>query len=168
MIIGYPISRARRMFSSMSSPRGPSEPGTHGTPAAFMARMADTLSPIRRIADAGGPTNVESGRLYAFREIGVLGQKTIARMNTHRVGDFRRGNDGGHVQIAFGGRRGADADGLVGQQHVFQVVVGGRMNGNRLDVEFTTRSQYAQCDLAAIRNKKFLKHRSVNRRRVGQ
>jgi hypothetical protein len=32
----------------------PSEPGTHGTPALFIAALALTLSPIRRIVSASG------------------------------------------------------------------------------------------------------------------
>ncbi len=51
------MSRAMRWFLSASSPRGPPEPGTQGTPAAFISRMALTLSPIRRITFAGGPMN---------------------------------------------------------------------------------------------------------------
>jgi hypothetical protein len=44
-----------RMFSAPSSPSGPPEPGTQGTPAAFIALMASTLSPIRRMVSAFGP-----------------------------------------------------------------------------------------------------------------
>ena len=46
-----------RRHSSGSSGSGPPEPGTHGTPAAFIVRIADTLSPISRIVSAFGPTN---------------------------------------------------------------------------------------------------------------
>ena len=59
MITGKPISRAIRCSSSGSVPSGPSEPGTQGTPAAFMARIAETLSPIRRMVSARGPMNVK-------------------------------------------------------------------------------------------------------------
>ena len=33
--------------------------GTQGTPAAFIARIADTLSPIRRIVSGFGPTKMK-------------------------------------------------------------------------------------------------------------
>ena len=49
------ISRVR----SESSVSGPSEPGTVGTPASFMAWMAETLSPMRRIVSAFGPMNMK-------------------------------------------------------------------------------------------------------------
>jgi hypothetical protein len=45
------------MFSSGSSPSDPSEPGTQGTPAAIIAFLAETLSPIRRMVSARGPMN---------------------------------------------------------------------------------------------------------------
>ena len=38
---------------------GPSEPGTDGTPAAFIARIASTLSPIRRMVSAFGPMKMK-------------------------------------------------------------------------------------------------------------
>jgi len=58
MITGYPMSLAMRKFSSTSLPRGPSDPGTQGTPEAFMTLMADTLSPIKRMVSARGPTKM--------------------------------------------------------------------------------------------------------------
>ena len=48
-----------RKHSSGSLPSGPSEPGTQGTPVAFIARIAETLSPISRIVSARGPMNVK-------------------------------------------------------------------------------------------------------------
>ena len=59
MMTGYPISLAMRKFSSTSGPSGPSEPDTQGTPAAFMTLMAETLSPIRRMVSARGPTKMK-------------------------------------------------------------------------------------------------------------
>jgi hypothetical protein len=53
------MTLAIRAHSALSSGSGPSEPGTQGTPAAFMARMASTLSPIRRITSGVGPMNTK-------------------------------------------------------------------------------------------------------------
>ena len=47
------------LFFAISLPTGPSEPGTHGTPAFFIALIADTLSPIKRITSAVGPIKVK-------------------------------------------------------------------------------------------------------------
>ncbi len=53
------MSLAILKFSSGTSPRGPPDPGTQGTPAFFITLMADTLSPIMRITSARGPMNVK-------------------------------------------------------------------------------------------------------------
>ncbi len=53
------MSRATRRFSSGSLPTGPSEPGTHGTPLAFMILMAETLSPMARMVSLRGPTKMK-------------------------------------------------------------------------------------------------------------
>jgi hypothetical protein len=48
-----------RVQASGSSGSGPSEPGTQGTPAAFISRIALTLSPMLRMTPAGGPMKVK-------------------------------------------------------------------------------------------------------------
>ncbi|CSC72563.1 Uncharacterised protein [Vibrio cholerae] len=47
------------MFFASSLSSGPSEPGTQGTPAFFIALMAETLSPIKRMVSARGPTKMK-------------------------------------------------------------------------------------------------------------
>ena len=42
-----------------SSPTGPSEPGTQGTPAFFMVLIAEILSPMRRMVSALGPMKMK-------------------------------------------------------------------------------------------------------------
>ncbi len=56
--------------------------------------------------------------LDPFGEIGVLGQKPVAGMDCHRVGDFGGADQRRHVQITFSGGRRADADRLIGQPHM--------------------------------------------------
>ncbi len=89
-----------RRFSSASSPSGPSEPGTHGTPCAFIMRIADTLSPMLADGLGLGADEHEAALLHALGEIGVLGQEAVAGVDGHRVGDFGSADDGGHVEIA--------------------------------------------------------------------
>ncbi len=48
-----------RTISFGSSGSAPSEPGTTGTPAFFIASLADTLSPISRIESGRGPMKVK-------------------------------------------------------------------------------------------------------------
>ena len=67
--------------SAASSPTGPPEPGTQGTPASFIARIASTLSPIMRITSAVGPMNTKPDDSHALGEVGVLGQEAVAGMD---------------------------------------------------------------------------------------
>ena len=59
MITGKPMRLACALFFASSSSRGPSEPGTQGTPAFFIDVIADTLSPIMRMVSALGPTKIK-------------------------------------------------------------------------------------------------------------
>jgi hypothetical protein len=56
------VANAFGMLASISSVSGPSEPGTVGTPAFFIAVIADTLSPIRRMVSAFGPMKIKPER----------------------------------------------------------------------------------------------------------
>ena len=47
------------MISFGSSGSAPSEPGTQGTPDLIIACLADTLSPMMRIASGVGPMKVK-------------------------------------------------------------------------------------------------------------
>ena len=66
-----------------------------------MACLAETLSPIMRIDSGVGPMNCEAAFLDALGEIGVLRQEAVARVDRLGVGDFGRGDDGRHVEIAL-------------------------------------------------------------------
>ena len=55
MMTGYPTFFAVAIISFGLSVSAPSDPGTQGTPALIMARLAETLSPIKRIDAAVGP-----------------------------------------------------------------------------------------------------------------
>ncbi len=50
---------AMRLVRSSSSSRGPSDPGTVGTPDCCIALIAATLSPIIRMVAAVGPIKVK-------------------------------------------------------------------------------------------------------------
>ena len=146
-------------FVAVSAPSGPSEPGTQGTPAAFIVLIAETLSPIRRIVSGARADEREAALLDALGEVGVLGQEAVARVDGDRVGDLGRADDRGHVEVAVARRRRADADGLVGEQHVLQVAVGRRVHGDGLDAEFAAGAEDAQRDLAAIGDDDLVEHR---------
>ena len=74
------------------------------------------------------------------------------------VGDFGGGDDGGHVEIAVGGARRADADGLVGEADVERVAVGLAVDGDGANAELTARVEDAQRDFTAIGDQDLTKH----------
>ena len=55
--------------------------GHAGTPAAFMASLADTLSPIRRMVSAIGADEDKAGGFDPLGEIGVFRQEAVARVD---------------------------------------------------------------------------------------
>ncbi len=79
-------------------------------------------------------------------------------MDGVHVGDLGRGDDRGHVEIAVGQARRADADGLVGKADVQRVAVGLAVDGDRANAEFPAGVQDAQRDFAAIGNQYLTKH----------
>ena len=93
-----------------------------------------------------------------FGEVGVLTEQAIAGMNRVDVGDFGRGDDGGHIEIAVGRARRADADGLVGKADVERVAVGLAVDGDRANAEFPAGVENAQRNFAAIGNQDLTKH----------
>ena len=58
-----------------------------------------------------------------IREIGVLREEPIPRVDGVRAGDLRRRNDVRNIEIAFRGRAGTDADRLVRQLHMHAIAV---------------------------------------------
>jgi len=79
-----------------------------------------------------------------------------------RAGNFRRCDNGGHVEIAVLGRRRSDADALVGQAHVHRRPIGGRVHRDGLDAQFATGAQNTQRDFAAVGDEDFVEHLSAN------
>ncbi len=80
-------------------------------------------------------------------------------MNGIDVGDFRRRDDGGHIQIALRRSRRADADRLIGKTDVERVAVRFAVDGDGTDPQFFAGADDAKCDFAAIGDEQFSKHR---------
>ena len=79
-------------------------------------------------------------------------------MNAGCVGYLGCADNCGHVEVTVDGLRRSDANGLVGKQHVLEVVVSRRMNGDSLDAHFAASAQYSQRNLAAVGNYNFFQH----------
>ena len=78
-----PLGDGGVALASLST--GPSEPGTQGTPAFFIASMAETLSPIRRMVSARGPMKMKPDFDH-FGEVGILGEEAVARVDGDGTG----------------------------------------------------------------------------------
>ena len=104
----------------------------------------------------------EAALLDPLGEIGVLRQEAVAGMDRDRIGHLGGADDGGHVQIRQRRLRRPDADGLVRQQHVLGVEIGGRMHRHRLDAELAAGAQNAKRNLAAVGDDDFFDHRGYS------
>ena len=99
--------------------------------------------------------------MWLFEDLGearVLGEEAIAGMDSVGAGDLAGGQERRDVEIAVARSRRADAHALIREPHVHGVGVGGRMHRHGLDAELLARTQYAQCDLAAIGYEDFIEH----------
>ncbi len=92
----------------------------------------------------------ETGVNAGLRELGVLGQKSVARV--HRVGTrLARGvDDARNVQVRLRRQRLPDAHRLVGLDHMARVGVGGRVHGHCAVAMGTRAAHHTQRDLAAV------------------
>ena len=108
-------------------------------------RRTDELDPART-ADLG--------------EVGILGQKAIARMNRLDVGNFGGADDARNVEVAIDRRRRADADRLVSQSQVRSVAVGFAENGDHLHAQIAAGANHSQSNFTAVRYQNALKHSS--------
>ena len=93
---------------------------------------------------------IDARLLACLREVAVLGEKAVARMDS--VGAVgRRGADNRRdVEVAVLGRGRADTDRFVGHPHVQRVLVGGGVNRDRLDAKLAAGANYPDCDSATI------------------
>ncbi len=92
------------------------------------------------------------------RELGVLGQEAVARMDSLSTGLLAGGDDLVHDQIGLfrGGR--ADADGFIGQIDVQRILVGFGINGDGLDAHLAGGLDDAAGNFAAVGDQNFVKH----------
>src|SRR5262249_16444692 len=85
-----------------------------------------------------------------FGEMRVLAQETIAGMNRLDVADFRGGDDVIDLEVAFLRGRRADADGLVSQPEIDGVLVGLRVDDDRLHIEALAGADDAQRNFTPV------------------
>jgi hypothetical protein len=116
----------------------------------LVAHHADLL---RRGADER-----DVGRGAGFRELRVLGQEAVARVDRVGAGDLGGRDDARDAQVRVARRRGADAHVVVGEAHVQGLAVRLGVDGDGLDAQLAARADDAQGDLAAVGDEDFLEH----------
>ena len=117
------------------------------------------MSPIARIAAGGRADELDLAALADFREVRVLGEKSVAGMNRIHVADLRRAHDAIDLQITLGAGGRADADRFVRQLHVQRIDIRLRVNRERADAEFLAGADDAERDFAAVGDQDFFEHR---------
>ena len=96
------------------------------------------------------------------REVGVLGEETVAGMDGLGTGVLRRRDDVGHHEVALVRLRGADAHGLVGVAHRVGVGVLRGVHRHRLHAQLLGRAHDAQRHLAAVGYEYLVEHHAVS------
>ena len=91
-------------------------------------------------------------------EVGVLGEEAVAGVDRLGPRLLGRVDDLDDVQVALGGGRRADQEGLVGLAHVRGVAVDLRVDGDRSDAHLLQRAGDANRDLAAVGYQDLLEH----------
>ena len=97
-----------------------------------------------------GPDENKTGIFDALREIGILREEAVSRMDRNGVGDLCSADDVGDLQIALGRGRWADTDRFVSKQDMLEVAVGLGMHGNGLDTELAACALDTQGDFATV------------------
>ena len=115
--------------------------------AGFRSHSPDA---VRRRADENDP-----GILTRLRELGVLAQESVARMDGIGAVVARRLEDFLDSEIAFSGGRGSDVSRLIRHSHVERGAVDIRIDRDAGDAGFTERANDSDGDLAAIGHEDF-------------
>src|SRR5690554_4183926 len=124
----------------------PGEPAGAG----LVPDQADVMGP--------GADEDEVVLLAHLRELRVLGQEAVTRMDRFGPGDDRRREDVAHVQVRACRRSRADADALVRQQHGQRFLVRLRVCDHGLDPELMRCPKYSQGYLPAVGDQYLLEH----------
>ena len=109
--------------------------------------VAHARHDVRRRADED-----ELVLVACAHEGGVLGEKAPAGMHRFAAGRRRRGDQRRDPEVALHRRRRADAQRPVGHADERRVLVGRRVDGDRLAAELVQRTDHAHRDLAAVRD----------------
>ena len=103
------------------------------------------------------PDEDQPGRAAGVGELGVLGEKAVARVHGVDPGFPGDAQDGPNVQVGAQCLAGfAYGIALIGLEPMQRKAVFVRVNGNRSDAEFAGRAHHANGDLATVGNQQFV------------
>jgi hypothetical protein len=105
----------------------------------------------------------QAGIGAGLREVLVLAEEAIARVDRLRAGGARRLDDALAAQVAVARCVAADVHRLVAGQHVFCVRIGVGVDGDRAHAEAARGGGHAAGDLAAVGNQDLGEHRDLTR-----
>jgi hypothetical protein len=123
----------------------------HGAPRGRLVAHQPDLLRVR--ANEG-----QLAPLADLRELRILGEEAVPRVDRVGTRDLRRRDDAGNVQIALPRRRRPDADVLVREANVQRLAVGLRVDGDRPDPELLAGPDHAKRDLPPIRDQYLTEH----------
>jgi hypothetical protein len=115
---------------------------------------------MERITDRRS-RGTDEGHLRLFAQLGeegVLGQKTVTRMDGAAAGLLCRLNDRFHVEVALGAFRRTDADALIGHLQMWRRGICLRVDGNGGDAHLTASANDATRNLTAVGYQDPLEH----------
>ena len=100
----------------------------------------------------GGAHEDEAGALDLLGEVGVLGEEAVAGVDGLSACNLSGRDDSRDVEVGLLRGGASDADRLVGELHMLEVAVSGRVDRNRLDAHLLAGPEDAQRNFAAVRD----------------
>src|SRR5579883_1503857 len=107
-----------------------------------------------------GADEDETGSVADIRELGILRQEAISRMDRLCIRKMRRTYDARNIKVTLSTGSGADTDRFIGKTNVKRMAVSFGINGDGLHAHFATRTNNTKGDLAAIGYEDFIEHSS--------
>ena len=154
--VGERLGLGRRVDAAVGAGHGGHAAGLHGL--ARHALVAHALDAV-----GGRPNEYQVVVRAGAREVGVLGQKAVARMDGFRARVLGGRDDARHDQVASWVRLGGpDAHGLVGVLHRVCVRVFGGVHRDGLHAQLFAGAHDAQRHLAAVRHQYLAEHYALS------
>ena len=131
----------------------------HASELSRSPRFDLAAHPLHRLRQ--GPDEDDARFPARARQRRILCQEAVAGMQRLGAAAPRHVQQLVHSQVAFGGRRGPDEVGLIGQQHVFGGAVDVGVDRDSRDAHLAAGADDAHRNLPAVRNQYLLEHHAL-------